>query len=91
MFSFVFCYRDKDHDQKQLGGQGFCASPSLSVHHEGKSGQDLSLSLEAGTEAESMEKHCLLARLAACLFNQDHSPRSGTAHSGPVWRSRFLT
>ena len=43
--------------------------------------------LEAGTEAEIIAEHCLLDYILwftqpAFLYNPEHLPRNGTAHSG---------
>lgn len=57
-------------DQTQLGKGRVQFTLHLTVHHEGKSGEEL----KAGTEAESMGRGLLLPGLLSSL-TQDHVPR----------------
>lgn len=61
--SLDFCCCDKYHNQKQLGGKGFISAYRLqSIHCGTKPGQELQgRNLEAETEIETVEEHCLLA------------------------------
>lgn len=63
--------------------KGFDSSynTQVTLHHCGKSGQ----ALKAGTEAEALEEHCLLACSSwhsQPAFLQNHQHRGGTFHSG---------
>jgi len=65
--------------RKGLFGMFLCLSPSLKKNMAGTLGRNL----EAGTEAEAMEEHCLLIFSPGwSSFIQDHLPRGDAAHSG---------
>jgi hypothetical protein len=69
-------------------GASFSLHFHVTVHHQRKSGQELTQdrNLEAGADAEAMEGCCLLACfswLAQLAYKiQDHQSRDGTTHNG---------
>lgn len=76
--SFLSAAVIKHRPKPTWGGKSWL---QLSVHHGGSEGRR-----QAGTEAETVEGHCLLpcsGSQFSCLFytGKDHLPRGGSTHS----------
>lgn len=65
---FAFCCYTKNTDQTNLGEETVCYAFTFhgTAHLEGNQGRYSRMNLDAGTEADTMEGHCLLLCSHAC-------------------------